>query len=76
VKRQLGIAPGGTADGGLRILFYLWDQLDLLTLTWPLLLFWIRPTPSMLGSSVLLVLIVHPLVALVGYLIGARRSAR
>jgi len=30
VKRQLGIAPGKTASGPLAIVFYLWDQLDLL----------------------------------------------
>src|SRR5262245_34607901 len=30
VKRQLDIAPGATARGPLRALFYLWDQVDLL----------------------------------------------
>jgi hypothetical protein len=76
VKRQLGIAPGGTTRGPLRVVFYLWDQLDLLTTTWPLLLFWLRPKWSAVAISIGLALAVHPLVALIGFLMGARKSAR
>ncbi len=76
VKRQLGIAPGATTRGPLRVVFYLWDQLDLLTGTWPLLSFWLRPTPRMIAMSVLLTLAIHPLVGLIGFLMHARRSAR
>jgi CDP-2,3-bis-(O-geranylgeranyl)-sn-glycerol synthase len=76
VKRRLAIPPGGTTHGSLRVVFYLWDQLDLLTGTWSLLLFWIRPSLLAIGVSVLLVLAIHPLVALIGYLIGARKTAR
>lgn len=76
VKRQIGISPGATARGPSAILFYLWDQLDLLTVTWPLLAFWIRPTVVMVGASVLVALTLHPVVALIGYLIGARKKAR
>jgi CDP-2,3-bis-(O-geranylgeranyl)-sn-glycerol synthase len=76
VKRQLGIAPGGTTNGALAPLFYVWDQVDLLIGTWPLLLFWIRPSLRAVATSFALALVLHPLVALVGYATGARKSAR
>lgn len=77
VKRRVGIARGETSSQpALRALFWVWDQLDLLTGAWPLLAFWIRPTFNLVAASVVLTLIIHPLVALVGYLLGARRSAR
>ena len=76
VKRQLGIAPGKTARGARRIAFYVWDQLDLLTGAWPLIAFWVRPTANLVVASVLLALALHPLVALIGFLVGARTSAR
>jgi hypothetical protein len=76
VKRRLGIAPGGTTRGPLATLFYVWDQIDLLTGVWPLVLFWMRPSVAQVGVSVALAMVVHPLVALVGFLVGARKSAR
>lgn len=77
VKRRLGIRRGETASHpALRVLFWIWDQVDLLTTTWPLLAFWIRPSVSLIVTSFVLTLAIHPLVALVGYLIGARRSMR
>lgn len=76
VKRQLGVAPGATTRGPLRVVFYLWDQLDLLTGTWPLMSLWLRPTSRMIAMSVILGLAIHPLVALIGFLMHARRSAR
>jgi CDP-2,3-bis-(O-geranylgeranyl)-sn-glycerol synthase len=76
VKRQLGIPPGKTTRGWRRSVFYVWDQIDLLTGAWPLLLFWVRPPALLVGVSFVVALAVHPLVALVGYLIGARKSAR
>jgi hypothetical protein len=76
VKRRLGIAPGGTQRGALGVLFWVWDQVDLLTGAWPLLLPWVRPTTSLVLASIAIVLLLHPLVALVGYLTGARKSAR
>ncbi len=77
VKRQLGIAPGTTAGSpALRALFWTWDQIDVLTASWPALVPWIRPTLAMVVASVVITLVVHPLVALLGYLLGARKSAR
>ena len=76
VKRQLDVAPGATAKGARRVVFYLWDQLDLLTGAWPLLAFWVRPTAPLVFGSVALALALHPIVALIGFLLGARKSAR
>lgn len=76
VKRRLGIAPGETTNGVLAVVFYAWDQLDLLTTTWPLLACWLEPTLPLVATSIALALVVHPTVALIGYLIGARRSPR
>lgn len=76
VKRQLGIAPGKAARGPLAAVFYVWDQVDFLTTTWPLLAFWVRPTLRLIATSIVLSLTIHPVIALIGYLIGARKSAR
>lgn len=76
VKRRVGIPPGGTSRGWRGVLFYVWDQIDLLTGAWPLLLPWIRPSPLVVVVSFTLALGIHPLIALVGYLIGARKSPR
>jgi hypothetical protein len=77
VKRRLGITPGTTASGrGLRSLFWVYDQVDLLTLTWPALLPWVRPAPGLVLASFVLALVVHPMVAWLGYALGARKTAR
>lgn len=76
VKRRAGVPSSGTIQGPLRIVFYVWDQLDLLTGTWPMAAIWVRPTWPVVLATVVLTLAVHPLVALVGWLIGARKTAR
>ena len=77
VKRRLGIAPGSTARRPVRrVAFWVWDQVDLLTLSWPALLPWVHPTLGLVTASFVLALVVHPLVAEVGFLIGARQTAR
>ena len=58
------------------VTLFRWDQLDLLTGVWPLLTFWLHPTWSMIAISVALALGIHPIVALIGFLMHARRSAR
>jgi hypothetical protein len=75
-KRRLRIAPGKTIRGPLAALFYIWDQVDLLTTAWPALLFWVHPTPRVVVMSFVVGFGLHPLVSAIGYLIGARRSAR
>jgi CDP-2,3-bis-(O-geranylgeranyl)-sn-glycerol synthase len=76
VKRQRGIAPGKTTSGPLALVFYVWDQVDLLIGAWPLLALWIPVERDVVLASFTLALVVHPTVSLVGYLVGARRSAR
>jgi CDP-2,3-bis-(O-geranylgeranyl)-sn-glycerol synthase len=76
VKRRLGIARGETARGALAVLFYVWDQVDLLTTAWPLLSFWVQPTPALAATSVVVALVLHPLLSLLGWVVGARRTAR
>jgi hypothetical protein len=76
VKRRLAIAPGGTAKGPIRVLFYVWDQIDLLTTAWPVIWIWARPGWRLVAASFVLGLVVHQVVSLIGFLIGARRSAR
>jgi CDP-archaeol synthase len=76
VKRQIGIAPGKTTSGPLAALFYVWDQVDLLTAAWPLISFWVRPTPRIVAASFVVALVIHPTVSLAGYLLHARKTAR
>jgi hypothetical protein len=76
VKRRVGVPSSGTTKGRLRVLFYIWDQVDLLTGTWPLVALWVRPTWPVVLATFVLTMAVHPLVALVGWLIGARKTAR
>jgi hypothetical protein len=76
VKRQIGIPPGKTTRGPRAALFYVWDQVDFLTACWPLLSFWLQPTPLLVATSAVIALTVHPTLSLIGYLVGARRSAR
>jgi len=76
VKRQLGIAPGATARGPLAVLFYLWDQLDLLLGYWLAVATAVPATPLRLGLSVLVVGGIHPLLTVAGYLLGMRPTAR
>jgi CDP-2,3-bis-(O-geranylgeranyl)-sn-glycerol synthase len=75
-KRQLGIAPGKTTRGVWGVVFYVWDQVDLLSLSIPLLTPWVAWTWQLVATSVLVALLVHPLTSLIGYMVGARRSAR
>jgi CDP-2,3-bis-(O-geranylgeranyl)-sn-glycerol synthase len=76
VKRRVGVARGGTARGALGIVFYLWDQVDLLTTAWPFLSPWTHADARLVVTSFVIALGLHPLVSLIGYLLGARSSAR
>ena len=76
VKRRLGIAPGATARGLLSVLFYLWDQLDVLLGFW-LVVAWLVPaTPLRIVASIAIAGGIHPLLTVAGYLLGMRPTAR
>jgi CDP-diglyceride synthetase len=77
VKRRLGIEPGATARGRLAgVVFYVWDQLDLLVGYWLVLSLVVPATPLRLVVSAAVVGGIHPLLTLVGYLLGMRPTAR
>lgn len=76
VKRRLGIAPGKTTHGWLSVVFYVWDQIDLLMFSWAALSCWVRLDFTLVATSVAVTLLLHPLSSLIGYAVGARRSAR
>jgi CDP-2,3-bis-(O-geranylgeranyl)-sn-glycerol synthase len=75
LKRQIGIGPGGRPHGALVPVFYLFDQVDVLLGVWPLLLFWLTPSASLVAASFGVVFVVHQIVSVIGVAIGARRSA-
>jgi CDP-2,3-bis-(O-geranylgeranyl)-sn-glycerol synthase len=76
VKRRLGIARGETTSGPLGVLFYVWDQIDTVTGAWPLLGLWLRPSALLVTMSVVVALVVHPVIAWIGYRLGARDTPR
>jgi hypothetical protein len=76
VKRRLGIEAGGTTGGLLGMLFYLWDQLDVLIGFWLVMALVVPPTPFRVGVSLAIVATIHPLLTLVGYLLGIRPTPR
>ena len=75
-KRQLGIEPGATASGARGVVFFLWDQLDLLLGYWLVLAPVVTLTPLRAAASVVVVVAVHPLLTVAGYLLGMRPTAR
>jgi hypothetical protein len=76
VKRQLGIEPGGTARGLPGVVFYLWDQLDILLGFGLVFACVVAPTPLRVAAAVLVVGGIHPLLTVAGYLLGMRPTAR
>jgi hypothetical protein len=76
VKRQCGIAPGGTTRGFWSVIFYVWDQIDLLAGAWMVFAAIVSITLPRIGLSVMLVLAIHPFLTVVGYLFGMRATGR
>lgn len=76
VKRRFRIDPGGTAAGLRGVVFFLWDQLDLLLGYWLVFACVIEPTALRVWISVLVVGGAHPLLTVAGYLLGVRPTAR
>jgi hypothetical protein len=58
------------------VIFYVWDQVDLLSFTWLVLSLWLEPTLALITTSIAIALLLHPLTSRIGYAMGARRSAR
>jgi hypothetical protein len=76
VKRRLGIGPGETARGPLALLFYLWDQLDVV-IAYLLAIACVVPLTSIGVAAALVVgAAIHPLLTLMGYALRMRPTAR
>ena len=58
------------------MLFYVWDQVDLLFGAWLLVGWWVRPPALLVVASFAMALLVHPVISLIGWLLGVRRTAR
>lgn len=77
VKRRLGIGPGATAGRPLlAVVFYFWDQLDVLLGFWLVFSIVVAVTPLRVATSVVLVGGIHPLLTLLAYGLGMRPTAR
>jgi hypothetical protein len=76
VKRRLGIGSGMATKRRSAPVFYIWDQIDLLSFTWPMIAFWVAPTFALVVTSITISLILHPLSSHIGFVIGARHTAR
>lgn len=75
LKRQLGIGPGNRARGLLGIALSIYDQGDFVPLVWLMLSpIWLIP-PSQIGLCFVIVVALHAIVNLIGFAIGARKTA-
>ena len=76
VKRQLDIAPSGTSSGWWSAVFSVWDQIDVLLGVWLVLAVVTSVTLERVLWSIVLVLTIHPLTTVVGYVLGMRATGR
>ena len=78
VKRQIGISAGKHGTGFLGIIFRIFDQIDLLLGVWLLLLFVpgfsVAKNTDILIFSILFALVVHIIIAQIGYYLGMRKN--
>lgn len=75
-KRQLGIAPGGTARGPLAAVFFLWDQVDVLLGFWLVLSAVVPVTLPRVLVSLAIVACLHPALTVIGYALRMRPTPR
>jgi len=76
IKRQFEIAPGSVAKGWKGVVFYVYDQIDLLVGAWIALAIVVPVTVERVLLSSGFLLIAHQLMSSVGYALGMRRTAR
>jgi hypothetical protein len=78
LKRQLGIGAGQQESGFLGFVFRLYDQIDLLIGVWGLMLlvpgFSVVAHLDVVIFSIFMTLVLHILVAQIGYALGMRKS--
>jgi hypothetical protein len=76
LKRQLGIAPGKSATGIWRGIFYFLDQVDVLLGIWLYLSFIMEISITKIAISIVFVFSTHQLITVVGYGFGMRKTSR
>lgn len=76
VKRQLNITPGSPATGHAAAAFFIWDQIDILLGYWLVLAAFMEVSLLRVLLSIALVLAIHPLLSVLGLMLGVRRTAR
>lgn len=78
LKRQLGIGAGTQGSGWAGFLFRIYDQIDLLTGAWLLMLFVpgfeLGQHLDVVTFSIFMTLILHILIAQIGYYLGMRKN--
>lgn len=76
IKRQIDIAPGSTANGILKLFFYIFDQIDYLIGVWIVLAFFIGVTFQRIIFSAVFIFFSHQIISVFGYWLGMRKTAR
>jgi len=76
IKRRFEIAPGTTAKGWKRLIFYIYDQIDFLLGSWLVLAIVVPATVGRALFSAVLLLVAHQLMSTAGYALGMRKTAR
>jgi hypothetical protein len=76
IKRQVGIAPGTTSGGALKVFFYILDQVDFLVGAWIVLSFVIEISWLRVFYSFLFLFVAHQVISFLGYLLAMRETAR
>ena len=73
VKRQLNIHPGSAAEGPLRRLFWLVDQVDSAVIVLIVLCFFKRPDPEVYLLVIGFAVVLHPIIASLMVVIGLKQ---
>jgi len=76
VKRRMGVKPGEGVKGVLAPIFYFLDQVDFLIGAWPVFAIAVDVTLVRVLISIAIVMVVHPLTALIGHALGMRKTRR
>lgn len=76
VKRQIDIAPGTAATGAASLIFYFFDQVDMLVGVWLVLGFVVPVTVERILWSIVFLFVAHQAATVIGYALGMRATAR
>jgi hypothetical protein len=77
IKRRIDIAPGATAAGGIRSLFfYIFDQIDYLPGVWLVLIFFTDASFKRIIFSAVFLFFSHQIISLLGFWLGMRKTVR